>query len=104
MMKSKSSEVRTVCILVMVAFDFFWEKGFFGGGPSSYSRGQPCLWMVLLHLASVQLLLRHHPFGQVTLKQSFLRCYLNLGPLQFSLLWVCSVLYEYPLGCQGQTF
>jgi hypothetical protein len=30
MMKSKSSEVRTVCILVMVAFDFFQEEGFKG--------------------------------------------------------------------------
>jgi hypothetical protein len=34
MRKSKSSEVRIVCILVMVAFDFFWEEGF---------RGEPFL-------------------------------------------------------------
>jgi hypothetical protein len=30
MMKSKSSKVSTVFILVMVAFDFFWEKCFRG--------------------------------------------------------------------------
>jgi hypothetical protein len=35
MMKSKSSEVRTVYILVMVAFDFFWKEGF---------RGEPFLF------------------------------------------------------------
>jgi hypothetical protein len=29
-MKSKSLEVRTVYILVMEAFDFFWEEGFRG--------------------------------------------------------------------------
>jgi hypothetical protein len=32
MMNSKSSEVRTDCILVMVDFDFFREEGFGGGG------------------------------------------------------------------------
>jgi hypothetical protein len=30
-MKSKSSKVRAVCILVMVAFDFFRDEGFRGG-------------------------------------------------------------------------
>jgi hypothetical protein len=30
MMNSKSSVVSTVCILVMVALDFFWEEGFRG--------------------------------------------------------------------------
>jgi hypothetical protein len=30
MMKSKSSEVRIVCILVIVAFDLFQEEGFRG--------------------------------------------------------------------------
>jgi hypothetical protein len=30
MMKSKSSIVSTVFILVTVAFDFFWEEGFRG--------------------------------------------------------------------------
>jgi hypothetical protein len=40
----KSSKVRTVCILVMVAFDFFWEEGF-RGKPLLFFRGStssPC--------------------------------------------------------------
>jgi hypothetical protein len=36
MRKSKSSEVRVVCILVMVAFTFFQEEGF---------RGEPFLFL-----------------------------------------------------------
>jgi len=31
MMKTKSSEVIKVFILDMVAFNFFWEEGFWGG-------------------------------------------------------------------------
>jgi hypothetical protein len=44
MRKSKSSEVRKVCILVMVAFDFFHEEGF-RGEPFLFFRGStssPC--------------------------------------------------------------
>jgi hypothetical protein len=38
MRKLKSSEVRTVCIFVMVAFDFFQEEGF-GGEPFLFFKG-----------------------------------------------------------------
>jgi hypothetical protein len=38
-MKSKSLEVRTVCILVMVDFDFFQEEGFWGGGTFLFFKG-----------------------------------------------------------------
>jgi hypothetical protein len=38
MMKSKSSVVSTIFILVTVAFDFFWEEGF-EGEPFLFFRG-----------------------------------------------------------------
>jgi hypothetical protein len=44
--KSKSSKVRTVCILVMVAFNFFQEEGF-RGEPFLFFRGSnssPCFY------------------------------------------------------------
>jgi hypothetical protein len=50
MRKSKSSEVRTVCILVMVAFDFFQEEGF-GGEPFLFFKGStssPCFYSTSL--------------------------------------------------------
>jgi hypothetical protein len=60
MMKSKSSVVSTVFILVMVALDFFQEEGFreeaflfFKGSISSLDDVTSHLSVILLHLASI---------------------------------------------------
>jgi hypothetical protein len=107
MMKSKSSGVSVVCILVTVDLDFFWEEGFEGEN-FLFLKGSSHLGAVLLHLSSVQLLCpssllrRHHPLAQVMWKQSSLRHCLNLGPLQSSFFcWfqVCPILCEWSPRC-----
>jgi hypothetical protein len=94
----------------MVAFDFFWEEGFRGETFLFFKGSTSSLGGVTL-LASVHLLLRHHPLGQVTLKESFLRCCLSFGPPRsssacwfgcimffMSVLWAVKIRYLYRVG------
>jgi hypothetical protein len=96
MMKSKSSSVSTVCILVLLDFDFFHDVGFVGDTfIFLYAlRHQGGSVVVLLCLAFADLIfhcsllyiLCHHLLLQVILKQFCLMHYSTVGPLMSSSL------------------